>query len=291
MEVKFCYIYGARDRLDRYLATTKERPRYIMYGWRERSPIRYPTPQRPKRTKSLSHHHAKTSDGRGFSFATPMLEYRCRDDDEGQTEAITLRAFTDGLPSQGGDLRNFLSRKREPVKEVRPGVTEHLVQDYHYPTTVHELTLKRKRPNRGNNNNDDNDFSGARICGSGNDAFRLTDESGASSSVVVDTLVAGGGRGGVVKSGLDALLSHNTTVYMKNDVVDGDQDDKRRFKEYIKKRPLTSDDFSSCRCFGKGVQVWMRLCGCGCRCARCRAVVRYKQPEDDEDEDDPLGWS
>ena len=51
---------------------------------------------------------------------------------------------------------------------------------------------------------------------------------------MVDTLVAGGGRGGVVKSGLDALLSHNTTVYMKNDVVDGDQDDKRRFKEYIK---------------------------------------------------------
>jgi len=251
-----------------------------MYGWRERSPVRYPTPKRPKRSRSHSLQRVtKTSGSPGKSPFAPMVEYRCDNSGGKQTKSLTLRAFTDGLPSPG-DLRNFLTSKRQPPKEKWPGVTEHVVQDYCYPQTCHEIQMIRhEHPGNGSGSKGDS-------VGQSEVKPMLSD----GSQTTVNTL------GGYTLP-FDTLR-HKTAVVRRKNVVDGDQDDKQKYKEYVKRHPTTSNDFNACRCRGKGVQVWMRLCGCGCRCSRCRAVVRYKEPQDEdgdsdatEDDDDPLGWN
>jgi len=214
-----------------------------MYGWRERSPIRYPTPPRPKRSKSFSQQRlSKRSFSRDKTPSTPMLEYRCA----GGTETLTLRTVTDGLPTPG-DLRNVLTKKREPPREKRPGVIEHVVQDYRYPQTYHEIQMRR-------HDHTANPMGAKGEIKEPEMKPQLT-EIGADSTTV--------GTLGACSLPNDSL-HHKTAVVMRKNVVDGDQDDQQRFNEYMKKRPMTSDDFQPCQCRGKGVQVWMRLCGCGC---------------------------
>jgi len=239
-----------------------------MYGWRERSPIRYPTSGKLDKVASRSDYDIvkrRSSRSCGDDVLLPVAEYRCQTSRGKPTESLTLRAFSDGLPT-AGDLRNFLTTKRSPPKQKQRGVVEHVVRDYRYPQTLHEFTMVRSKGTP-----------------------EQQPELGLSSHVdgsAIDTLKP---------DHTDGKVLHSTSIFHKRDVVDGDHDDQQRFKEYVKRRPVTGEDFDPCECGGKGVQVWMRLCGCGCRCARCRAVVRYKRPDggqnnEDDDDDDPLGW-
>jgi len=210
-----------------------------------------------------------------------MLEYQCND--VTKTQSLTFRAYTDGLPTPG-DLRNFLTKKRDPPREKRPGVIEHVVDDYRYPQTYHEITMTRHGATgypAGTKGEIGETETKPQLAAAGSDSTAV-------------------GMLGAYSLPFDSL-GHKTGVVQRENIVDGDQDDKQRFKEYVQKRPMTSDDFNPCSCRGQGVQVWMRLCGCGCRCSRCRAVVRYKHPRGenrgddddttDDDDDDPLGWN
>ena len=107
-------------------------------------------------------------------------------------------------------MRQVYSYFLSPRK--RPGVIEHVVQDYRYPQTCHEIQMVRQ--------------GGNPACRSTGQLEVEQDLEGAS-SVVVDTLGSG--------PDLDTLR-HKTSVFMRNDIVDGDQDDKNRFKEYVKVR-------------------------------------------------------
>merc|ERR1711970_1289863 len=68
-----------------------------------------------------------------------MAEYERRKSGDNESKSLTLRAFSDGLPT-AGDLRNFLTTKRSPPKQKQRGVEEHVVRDYRYPQTMHEIT-------------------------------------------------------------------------------------------------------------------------------------------------------
>jgi len=245
-----------------------------MYGWRERSPIRYPASARPGRNGSRSEddiidfmiQHSGSRRSRGKDVL-PMAEYERRKSGDNESKSLTLRAFSDGLPT-AGDLRNFLTTKRSPPKQKQRGVEEHVVRDYRYPQTLHEIKMVQSN-------------------GATEEIPQLETGLTAAFGEPESSAVA---RLGPKSPG--KKISYSTSVFQKRDIVDGDKDDRERFKEYVKRRPITGNDFDPCECGGKGVQVWMRLCGCGCKCGRCRAVVRYKRPDEGEndDEDDPLGW-